>query len=251
MTPIYHLDGTIQCIWKEPISLKAHEKQLRTLGVSPANGRQDVRRGYQHALCGAPTGGCNVFDIPEDEAIKFQKVLQQNGWELWDSGESPAVAELWSDATIQGDDNPYPLARELSAALLRGDEDPYPLARKLAALLVARGDDTPFPLAQPLAIALLRGDEDPFPLARLFAAAILDEREDQVRQAYTPAVGILPDRSSPLPPNGPIGVDISALYGKRLSVMLEGDMGDTQHIPDRVRVILHRQTKRVMDIRFG
>ncbi len=65
---VYKADGTLQCNQGKQISLSEMAKQLSGIQVFSQSNLNDGMMRIQ--VCGAPTGQCNVFEIPKTELKK-------------------------------------------------------------------------------------------------------------------------------------------------------------------------------------
>jgi hypothetical protein len=88
---VFRPDGTLQCDTSAGVALDSMEQELKSVGVKVLSSRKayDGREGI--ALCGAPTGQINVYEIkPSDVSEAFGlgfKQLPAN----WLRAPSPAV----------------------------------------------------------------------------------------------------------------------------------------------------------------
>lgn len=145
MIEIFKPDGTLQCGLGKERTIDEMTKDLEKLGVTPASAEKRQYPGNVIALCGAPTGACNVFALSGADWPEKAKVILGAGFHIWP--EAPKIAGgdsvPWPWLAVAGDEDPYPWARrpnpfELAALMQGGDPQPWPWF----------GGDTPFPLRQ-------------------------------------------------------------------------------------------------------
>ena len=74
---VYKPDGTLQCGMGSKIPLETMEKDLKGIKVFSRANKNDGLMRIQ--VCGAPTGGSNVFEISRDDLAKALKA----GFKEW------------------------------------------------------------------------------------------------------------------------------------------------------------------------
>lgn len=81
---VYKDDGTLQCGMGQEVPLQAMEEQLRSIGVTPLSSEKRTLCAFIPAVCGAPTGKVNAFEISEQDAeLLFEGFVGSLGFKLW------------------------------------------------------------------------------------------------------------------------------------------------------------------------
>ena len=87
---VFRPDGTIQCDKSPGVALDAMEQELRSVGIKVFSSQKgyDGREGV--ALCGAPTGQINVYEIASSDVSEALRLGFKQLSENWIRKESEA-----------------------------------------------------------------------------------------------------------------------------------------------------------------
>jgi hypothetical protein len=73
-----------ECGLGQEVPIATMEAQLREIGVSPLSSEKRRLCGFVSAVCGAPTGQVNAFEISEKDAeLLFTGIVGSLGFKLW------------------------------------------------------------------------------------------------------------------------------------------------------------------------
>jgi|JI9StandDraft_1071089.scaffolds.fasta_scaffold301417_2 hypothetical protein len=122
-------DGSKQCFDNDvapAIPLNVMAEELGALGIRVLS--SELEHVPVIALCGAPTGRCNVFEISNEDWEAHGRILRSNGYQAWNS--QPAAQDNTEDALLE---KISALIDAKLQKLMGGAGVIWPLAMKLAA----------------------------------------------------------------------------------------------------------------------